>query len=124
MVRRLALYSAVGALSTSIHYAILYFLLSKGVVVWLANGLGFLGGFVASFTFQQKYTFNDRLEGYALNHKAGITIFVINLAANGIIGQLASKALIMLPLFPAAINFSLFYCMTGLRYFRKNNFHD
>lgn len=84
----------------------------------LANTGGFLLGFLVSFTLQQRFTFQDRLQGARLSVLAGVLMFMVNLALSYGLGALLPATLrIGLPLMPAAINYLLYNRMSSMAVF-------
>lgn len=119
ILNRLASFASVGVLATLVHAGILLAITGKGHAAWIANPLGFLGGFLVSFTLQQRLTFRDRLAGSVLSHQAGILVFAINLIMSAAIARLSGGFLIMLPLLPAVVNYTLYYYLSGKPRFRR-----
>lgn len=116
---RLASFASVGVFATLVHSAILVVVTSIGHATWIANPLGFLGGFLVSFTLQQRLTFRDRLAGSVLTQQAGILIFMINLILSAVLAPLSGRFLIVLPLLPALVNYCLYFSLSGMPRFRR-----
>jgi putative flippase GtrA len=116
---RLASFISVGVFATLVHASILVVITGSGHAAWIANPLGFLGGFLASFTLQQRLTFRDRLAGSVLTPQAGILIFMVNLVLSAVIAPLSGRFLIMLPLLPALVNYCLYFSLSGMPRFRR-----
>lgn len=90
--------------------------------IYIANSVGFALGFLASFSLQQRYTFEDRLQGRRLNSKAGWTLFIINLVIASLAGAIGGRRLITaLPIMPAIVNYLAYYYMTGSRFFARDS---
>lgn len=83
-----------------------------------ANLIGFLVAFAVSMTGQQRFTFQDRLEGRRLNGLGLLILFLINAAAAFWLGMVAKGWMVLvLPLLPALINYILLYAFSGSRTF-------
>ena len=121
LVSRLSRFISVGVISTLLHYATLWFFIWISLELWVSNLLAFSLAFIFSFSWQQRYTFADRLgKNSSLNQMAAVIIFVLNLIMSGASAQLASKEFIfVLPLLPAVVNYSAYYAMSGLQLFKK-----
>ena len=114
---RVCRFSLVGIISTVTHYGLLLFL-ALYLPIWLANSVAFSISFMVSFVLQQRYTFFDRLGDNKLNLNAAIIVFIANIACAAIVGLFVSgKHLLLLPLLPALVNFSLFYYLPELKSF-------
>lgn len=104
-------------MSTFTHYACLYLIIFLGTKVWIANALAFSLAFLVSFVLQQQVTFSDRLQGKRLNGFAALIIFVANIFLSGVLGLLADlRYSFLLPLTPAAVNYSFYYIFSGLNW--------
>ena len=117
---RIARFGAVGIVSTAVHAAILTTLkIGLQIGTGPANLIGFLVAFGVSMYGQQRYTFNDRLQGQRIN-TVGLTIlFLINALAALILGHLAKAGwVVLLPILPAVINYLLLYTFSGSSLFR------
>jgi putative flippase GtrA len=118
LLARLGSYSLVGVLATAVHGISLLILSEAMLPTALANTGGFLLGFLVSFTLQQRFTFQDRLQGARLSVLAGVLMFTVNLSLSYAFGALLPAALrIGLPLMPAAINFLLYNRMSSMAVF-------
>ena len=117
---RIARFGAVGIVSTAVHAAILSSLkIGLQIGTGPANLVGFLVAFGVSMYGQQRYTFNDRLQGQRVN-TVGLTIlFLINALAALLLGHLAKAGwVVLLPILPAVINYLLLYTFSGSSLFR------
>jgi putative flippase GtrA len=117
---RIARFGVVGIVSTAVHAAILT-MLKFGLQIGTgqANLIGFLVAFVVSIYGQQRFTFNDRLQGQRINNFGLTILFLINASAALLLGQLAKDGwVVMLPILPAVINYLLLYLFTGSPIFR------
>jgi putative flippase GtrA len=111
---RLARFGSVGVVATLVHSVTLALLLGLGRSRAEANLIGFLVAFAVSISGQQRFTFNDRLQGQRLNGMGLLILFIINAAAAFALGSLARGGLVMLlPLLPALINYGLLYLFSG-----------
>jgi putative flippase GtrA len=118
---RIARFGAVGIVSTAVHAAILTTLnIGPQIGTGAANLAGFLVAFGVSMYGQQRYTFNDRLQGQRIN-PIGLTIlFLINALAALLLGHLAKAGwVLLLPILPAMINYLLLYTFSGSSLFRS-----
>jgi len=118
---RVARFGAVGIVSTAVHAAILTSLkIGLQIGTGPANLVGFLVAFGVSMYGQQRYTFNDRLQGQRIN-PIGLTIlFLINALAALLLGHLAKAGwVLLLPILPAVINYLLLYTFSGSSLFRS-----
>lgn len=118
---RLTRFCSVGVIATLVHAGILT-LLQAGFNLGRAeaNLIGFVVAFIVSMAGQQRFTFNDRLQGKHLNALGLLILFVINAAAAFGLGSLAKGGLvIVLPLVPALINYVLLYVFSGNSLFRS-----
>lgn len=83
-----------------------------------ANLIGFLVAFAVSMTGQQRFTFQDRLEGRRLSGPGLLILFLINATAAFGLGMVAKGWLVViLPILPALINYVLLYAFSGSRTF-------
>ena len=117
---RIARFGAVGIVSTAVHAAILTTLkIGLQIGTGPANLVGFLVAFGVSMYGQQRYTFNDRLQGQRIN-TVGLTIlFLINALAALLLGHLAKAGwVVLLPILPAVIKYLLLYTFSGSSLFR------
>lgn len=117
---RLARFGSVGVVATLVHSAILLLLQAGlGRSAGEANLAGFLVAFVVSMAGQQRFTFQDRLQGRRLNSLGLLILFLINAAAAFSLGSIARGGwLVMLPLLPAVINYLLLHLFSGHPRFR------
>jgi putative flippase GtrA len=84
-----------------------------------ANLIAFLAAFAVSMLGQQRYTFQDRLQGRRINSLGLLILFLINASAAFGLGSLARGGLLLLlPLLPALINYVLLYVFSGNPRFR------
>jgi putative flippase GtrA len=117
---RLARFGSVGVVATLVHASLLALLLlglerSRGE----ANLIAFLAAFAVSMLGQQRYTFQDRLQGRRINSLGLLILFLINASAAFGLGSLARGGLLLLlPLLPALINYVLLYVFSGNPRFR------
>ena len=118
---RIARFGAVGIASTAVHAAILTTLkIGLQIGTGPANLLGFLAAFGVSMYGQQRFTFNDRLQGQRINTVGIAILFLINALAALLLGQIAKAGwVIMLPILPAVINYLLLYLFSGSAPFRS-----
>ncbi len=118
---RFARFSAVGIASTAVHAAILTTLkIGLQIGTGPANLIGFLAAFGVSMYGQQRFTFNDRLQGQRINTVGIAILFLINALAALLLGQIAKAGwVIMLPILPAVINYLLLYLFSGSAPFRS-----
>jgi len=119
--RRLTRFCSVGVIATLIHAGILS-LLQTGFDLPRAeaNLIGFVVAFTVSMAGQQRFTFNDRLQGKHVNALGLLILFVVNAVAAFGLGSLAKGGLvIVLPLLPAVINYVLLYMFSGNSLFRS-----
>ena len=119
--RRLTRFCSIGVIATLVHAGMLS-LLQMGFALPRAeaNLIGFLVAFIFSMTGQQRFTFNDRLQGKHLNALGLLILLVVNAAAAFWLGSLAKGGLVLvLPLLPAAINYVLLYFFSGNSLFRS-----
>ena len=118
---RIARFGAVGIASTAVHAAILTTLkIGLQIGTGPANLLGFLAAFGVSMYGQQRFTFNDRLQGQRINTVGLAILFLINALAALLLGQIAKAGwVIMLPILPAVINYLLLYLFSGSAPFRS-----
>jgi len=117
---RIARFGAVGIVSTTVHAAILSSLkIGLQIGTGPANLVVFLVAFAVSMYGQQRYTFNERLQGQRIN-TVGLTIlFLINALAALLLGHLAKAGwVVLLPILPAVINYLLLYTFSGSSLFR------
>lgn len=120
LFERLSRFVSIGLVSTLVHYLSLWLLLIANLELWISNLLAFALAFMFSFSWQQRYTFRDRLgPNFQLNQKALILLFMVNLLFAGVFAKLADyKFAFALPLLPAVCNYSFYYLVTGLRSFK------
>jgi len=120
LIKRLSRFVSIGLVSTLVHYLSLCLFLALNLELWISNLLAFALAFMFSFSWQQRYTFGDRLGlNRQLNQKALILLFLVNLIFSGVFAKLANnKYAFLLPLLPAACNYCFYYFMTGLRAFK------
>lgn len=117
---RLVRFGSVGVLATLVHSAVLALLITLGSGRAEANLIGFLVAFAVSVSGQQRFTFNDRLQGKRLNAFGVLILFVVNAAAAFALGSKASGGLVvLLPLLPALINYLLLHLLSGDPRFRS-----
>jgi putative flippase GtrA len=117
---RIARFGAVGIASTAVHAAILTTLkIGLQIGTGPANLVGFLAAFGVSMYGQQRFTFNDRLQGQRINTFGLTILFLINASAALLLGHLAKAAwVVLLPILPAVINYLLLYMFSGSPLFR------
>jgi putative flippase GtrA len=117
---RIARFGAVGIVSTAVHAAILTTLkIGLQIGTGPANLVGFLVAFGVSMYGQQRYTFNDRLQGQRINIVGLTILFLINALAALLLGHLAKAGwVVLLPILPAVINYLLLYTFSGSSLFR------
>lgn len=118
---RLSRFCSVGVVATLVHAGVLS-LLQAGLNLPRsdANLMGFVVAFMVSMAGQQRYTFNDRLQGKRLNAPGLLILFLINATAAFGIGSVAKGGfLILLPVLPAVINYLLLYLFSGSTRFRS-----
>jgi putative flippase GtrA len=117
---RIARFGAVGVASTAVHAAILTTLkIGLQIGTGPANLVGFLAAFGVSMYGQQRFTFNDRLQGQRLNTFGLTILFLINASAALLLGHLAKAGwVVLLPILPAVINYLLLYTFSGSPIFR------
>lgn len=117
---RIARFGAVGIASTAVHAAILTTLkIGLQIGTGPANLVGFLAAFGVSMYGQQRFTFNDRLQGQRLNTFGLTILFLINASAALLLGHLAKAGwVVLLPILPAVINYLLLYTFSGSPIFR------
>ena len=120
LIDRLSRFIGIGITSTLVHYLSLWILISINLELWIGNLLAFTVAFMLSFTWQQRYTFGDRLGANSqLNQKALILLFLVNLIFSGVFAKLAgSRFAFLLPLLPAVCNYFFYYFATGLKTFK------
>ena len=118
---RIARFGAVGIASTAVHAAILTTLkIGLQIGTGPANLVGFLAAFGVSMYGQQRFTFNDRLQGQRINTVGLAILFLINALAALLLGQIAKAGwVIMLPILTAVINYILLYLFSGSAPFRS-----
>ena len=69
---------------------------------------------------QQRFTFNDRLQGQRINNVGLMILFLINALAALLLGHMAKAGwVVILPILPAVINYLLLYIFTGSTLFRR-----
>ena len=117
---RIARFGAVGIASTAVHAAILTTLkIGLQIGTGPANLVGFLAAFGVSMYGQQRFTFNDRLQGQRINTFGLTILFLINASAALLLGHLAKAGwVVLLPILPAVINYLLLYIFSGSPIFR------
>jgi putative flippase GtrA len=117
---RIARFGAVGIVSTAVHAAILSMLkISLQIGTGPANLAGFLVAFGVSIYGQQRFTFNDRLEGQRINNVGLTILFLVNGLAALLLGHMAKAGwVVILPILPAVINYLLLYIFSGSSLFR------
>ena len=117
---RIARFGAVGIASTAVHAAILTTLkIGLQIGTGPANLVGFLAAFGVSMYGQQRFTFNDRLQGQRINNFGLSILFIMNAFAALLLGNLAKAGwVVMLPIMPAVINYLLLYTFSGSPLFR------
>ena len=117
---RIARFGAVGIASTAVHAAILTTLkIGLQIGTGPANLVGFLAAFGVSMYGQQRFTFNDRLQGQRINTFGLTILFLINASAALLLGHLAKAGwVVLLPILPAVINYLLLYTFSGSPIFR------
>jgi putative flippase GtrA len=117
---RIARFGAVGIASTAVHAAILTTLkIGLQIGTGPANLIGFLAAFGVSMYGQQRFTFNDRLQGQRINTVGLAILFLINALAALLLGQIAQAGwVVLLPILPAVINYLLLYIFSGSPIFR------
>lgn len=117
---RIARFGTVGIASTAVHAAILTTLkIGLQIGTGPANLVGFLAAFGVSMYGQQRFTFNDRLQGQRLNTFGLTILFLINASAALLLGQVAKAGwVVLLPILPAVINYLLLYIFSGSPIFR------
>ena len=120
LIKRLSRFVSIGLVSTLVHYLSLWLFLAINLELWISNLISFTLAFMLSFSWQQRYTFGDRLgQNARLNQKALILLFLVNLIFSGVFAKLANnKFAFLLPLLPAACNYFFYYLLTGLRSFK------
>ncbi len=119
--RRIASFVSVGVIATLVHAGTLT-LLQAGLdrPRGEANLIGFVVAFAFSMAGQQRFTFNDRLQGKHLNALGLLVLFVINSVAAFSLGSLANGGfVVVLPVIPAMINYVLLYVFSGNSLFRS-----
>ena len=115
--QRIARFGAVGILATAVHAAILTALqFGLQISTGPANLISFILAFGVSMYGQQRFTFNDRLQGQRINNFGLSILFLINASA-----ALLAKAgwVVLLPILPAVINYLLLYLFTGSTLLRR-----
>ena len=118
---RIARFGVVGIISTAVHAAILTTLkIGFQIGTGPANLAGFLVAFGVSMVGQQRFTFNDRLQGQRINNVGLMILFLINALAALLLGHMAKAGwVVILPILPAVINYLLLYIFTGSTLFRR-----
>jgi len=118
--QRLARFGSVGVVATLVHSGVLALLQAGlGRSRAEANLIGFLVAFVVSMSGQQRFTFQDRLQGRRLNSLGLLILFAINASAAYGLGLIARGGwVVVLPLLPALINYALLYLFCGHPRFR------
>ena len=75
LVARLSKFVSIGLISTLVHYLALGLFVWMNFELWISNLLAFTFAFVLSFSWQQRFTFRDRLGSDSrLNLKAGLLL--------------------------------------------------
>lgn len=117
---RIASFGAVGIVSTAVHATILTTLkIGLDISTGPANLIAFLVAFGVSMYGQQRFTFNDRLQGQRINTLGLAILFLINAMAALLLGHLAKAGwVVMLPILPAVINYLMLYLLSGNPLFR------
>lgn len=121
-VFRLLRFSVVGLMATLIHYVFLYGLSSLVLSLSIANVCAFLVATGFSFTVQQRFTFNDRLQGKRLNGYALFVFLFVNSGINWLGGSLAFQLIWMKPMLPlmaACVNFCAYWLISSHPRFRR-----
>lgn len=118
---RLARFGGVGIVATMVHGCVLLLLKATfHVNTGIANLAGFLMAFGVSMYGQQRFSFQDRLQGKRLNSLGLAILFVVNLGSAWFLGTISRGGwLVLLPLVPAAINYALLYALTGNKLFKR-----
>ena len=119
--QRIARFGAVGILATAVHAAILTALqFGLQISTGPANLISFILAFGVSMYGQQRFTFNDRLQGQRINNFGLSILFLINASAALLLGHLAKAGWgVLLPILPAVINYLLLYLFTGSTLLRR-----
>jgi putative flippase GtrA len=119
--QRIARFGAVGILAMAVHAAILTALkFGLQISTGPANLISFIIAFTVSMYGQQRFTFNDRLQGQRINNFGLSILFLINASAALLLGHLAKAGwVVMLPILPAVINYLLLYVFTGSTLLRR-----
>lgn len=118
---RLSRFCSVGVIATLVHGGVLS-LLQAGLALPRsdANLMAFVVAFVVSMAGQQRFSFNDRLQGKRLSANGLVILFLINAAAAFGLGSVAKGGfVILLPVLPAVINYVLLYLFSGSDRFRR-----
>lgn len=123
LIGRLSRFISIGIISTLVHYLALGLFLWMNLELWVANLIAFTLAFMFSFSWQQRYTFRDRLgSNFSLNQKAAFVMFSLNLVFSGISGKLVQQPFsFILPLVPAFVNYCSYYYLSGLKLFKGRN---
>ena len=123
LIARLSRFVSIGLVSTLVHYLALGLFVFVNLELWISNLLAFTLAFMLSFSWQQRYTFGDRLGSNShLNQKALIMIFLVNLFFSGVSAKLVGNKLAFgLPLLPAFCNYFLYYISAGSQFFKAKN---
>jgi len=118
---RLSRFGIVGAAATLIHTTILFVLVGFfSQPTGLANMVGFMIAFIASTSWQQAFTFNDRLSGKALKKRAISILFTINAILAYILGsQVRGPLMLILVCIPPIVNFLLLHFFSGHSAFKR-----
>lgn len=121
LLQRLARFGAVGIVATAVHATTLAALkVGLHISTGPANLAGFLVAFGVSMAGQQRFTFNDRLQGKHINLAGLAILFLINALAALLLGHLAKAGwVVLLPVLPAVINYILLYLISGSALFRS-----
>lgn len=118
---RLARFGGVGIVATAVHACVLILLKTMlHLNTGFANLAGFLIAFGVSMYGQQRFSFQDRLQGQQLNSLGLGILFAINLGSAWLLGAISRGGwLVLLPIVPALINYCLLYAFTGNRLFKR-----
>ena len=119
--RRLAKFGLVGLMATAVHAGVLLALVRSS---WLpagpANVIAFVIAFALSTTWQQRFTFADRLGGQLLKKRSVLLLFSVNATLAYGLGSLAKGPLLpLLALVPPVVNYSLLHLLSGHPRFKR-----
>jgi putative flippase GtrA len=120
-LHRVLKFSLVGVMATLVHMGVLLIFLRFNVVPtgW-ANVIAFVTAFAASTTFQQQFTFADRLAGQGLKKRTVLILFLVNAGiAYGLGSLIKGPFLLCLALVPALINYTMLHFFTGHPSFKR-----